>query len=786
MAARLSDWTSTCIRLLLLLAVLGIPHVAGAQPAPPPHPDDDQRQRAILEIVINEVSKGEVLVVLAPPDVLVSVRLLQKAGLHVVDGRRQVIDAEPWVSLASLAPGVTFVLDEARLQVRLTARPELLETTVVAAPGNKPAGLVYGRNASGFLNYSITTGSSGTMGLFAEAGVSAGGALINTTLSRPTGQALVRGLSSLTFDDRDRMTRWTVGDAAVNSGTLGGGLFLGGVTFAREYSVDPYFIRRPTLNLAGSVTTPSVVEVYANNQLVRREEIQPGQFEFNDLSLQTGRGDVRMVIRDAFGREREISNSYYLSSSALAKGLQEFSYSVGFERLQQSIASWQYGTPAALGRHRIGLTDHVTLGYRFEAGTSLANAGPLLNFTLPVGEVEVAGSVSRSQGRTGASAETGYAYFGRIFGAGASVTATDPLYEHLGVTPVELRMRYQTHAFFSLHVGSRTTFSLQHDRFRNMTRALTEQASALGSVRLTSRVDLQASVGRVNAVDRRGYEASIGLNFSLGNRTSANVGYEHRVDGSGTVTELEHSMPVGRGLGYLARFQTGTNQLTSGELQYQTGFGRYDLRHDETSGSGGTTATIAGGVVGIGGGLFLSRPVEQSYALVQVPDVKGVRAYASNQEVGKTDRNGNLLVPNLLAYYGNQLSIADEDVPMNHAVAAREITLAPPFRGGAVARFPVARVQGVTGIVTIDVQGKPVVPAYGEVTLRAGQAGLTSPVGADGAFYFENVPPGSYTAALEYKADTCTFILKVPASDRIVIELGTLRCVAAARKDDQQ
>ena len=94
--------------------------------------------------------------------------------------------------------------------------------------------------------------------------------------------------------------------------------------------------------------------------------------------------------------------------------------------------------------------------------------------------------------------------------------------------------------------------------------------------------------------------------------------------------------------------------------------------------------------------------------------------------------------------------------------------------------------QGITGTVTIEVQGKSVIPAYGELTLRVGQAELKSPVGADGAFYFENVPPGSHTASLEYKADTCAVALKVPVSDRVVIEIGSLRCVAAARKDDQQ
>src|SRR5512143_1406034 len=95
-------------RLSLMLAALAIAGAAHAQPAPSPADDEDQRQRAILELLVNEVSKGEVVVILAPPDVLVPIAALQKAGVHVVDGRRQAIDGQPWVSLASLSPGLIF------------------------------------------------------------------------------------------------------------------------------------------------------------------------------------------------------------------------------------------------------------------------------------------------------------------------------------------------------------------------------------------------------------------------------------------------------------------------------------------------------------------------------------------------------------------------------------------------------------------------------------------------------------------------------------------------------
>jgi outer membrane usher protein len=70
--------------------------------------------------------------------------------------------------------------------------------------------------------------------------------------------------------------------------------------------------------------------------------------------------------------------------------------------------------------------------------------------------------------------------------------------------------------------------------------------------------------------------------------------------------------------------------------------------------------------------------------------------FASHQEIGKTGRRGDLLVPDLQPYYGNVLNIADGDIPLQYAVPDVGVTLAPPYRGGAVAVFDVQRVQRVS------------------------------------------------------------------------------------------
>jgi outer membrane usher protein len=192
--------------------------------------------------------------------------------------------------------------------------------------------------------------------------------------------------------------------------------------------------------------------------------------------------------------------------------------------------------------------------------------------------------------------------------------------------------------------------------------------------------------------------------------------------------------------------------------------------------------SAAGALVGIGGGLFATRPVRSSFALVQVPGVKDVRGFSSNREVGRTDRRGNVLVPDLLPYYGNLLNISDTDVPIDYLISRVQATIAPPYRGGVLVRFPVARIQRSQGqVVVVDAGGER--PAtYGQLTVTAAGERLVSPLGAAGQFYFENLAPGRHAATVEFTGGTCDLTLEVPEAEDGAVDLGVVRCVPGATR----
>jgi outer membrane usher protein len=178
----------------------------------------------------------------------------------------------------------------------------------------------------------------------------------------------------------------------------------------------------------------------------------------------------------------------------------------------------------------------------------------------------------------------------------------------------------------------------------------------------------------------------------------------------------------------------------------------------------------------VGGSFFATRAVQESFAVIRVPELSGIRGYLNNLEAGATDSRGNLFVPSLLSYYGNKLSIAPKDIPLNHNIDVVDRIVAPPYRGGALVEFSAPRIQRVVGKTIVAKDSKEIVPAYGQLTLSANGKSFDSPLGKEGEFYFENLQGGRYQGLIEHKDLSCEFTLEIPQSPDELIQLGSVRC----------
>ena len=768
-------WLASC---LVALALVGVPATTCAQEAA----GDAQ---AVLDLTLNTASKGEIRVVLAGDQVWADVAALHRAGLVNLEGIRRTIGDRTFVQLSSIAPPMRVIVDEAALTLTLTADASLFGGTTLRLDTNRPTGILFRRAPSAFLNYGASWATSGGQALNFESGLSIRRSLLTSSLFLSSAGRPARGLTAAIVDDTRRLTRYQVGDAIVGTGPLGGSLQLAGVAVSRDFSLDPYFIRYPTTGLAGVVTTPSRVDLYVNDQLVRSLQLPPGAYQLSHLALPTGAANTRVVVRDAFGGQQEFGGAYYVTTSILSRGLQQFQYAVGAERLRQFDTLWNYGRPVLTGAHRIGLTDALTLGGRVELESGLVSTGPTLATRLGrFGALELTGGASYAEDRGGVAGGIAYEYAGRPGSLSLAWRETSDGYENLSSRRMLLGMRREVMASTTARLSSRMTLSAGWQaQDADLAAASVRRASVSSSISMGQRVSLfvSATRSRLDGLWSNGGFAAMSLN--MGPRAAASLSAESSDGHTAIGVNLQQSPPVGPGFGYRVQASGlgAGSELVDGELRAQSRWAQVDVRQSFTNGTRETWSQVNGALVAIGGRVMATRPVQDGFALVRVPDVEGVRAYVSHQAMGRTDRHGDLLLPNLLAYYGNQISIADADVPADRSLSYKQLLLATPYRGGAIAEFPATREWRVTGSLTVAgnpgfLRGQRALDA--RLTVETPSGPIDSWLGADGEFYLEGLAPGAYIVQVSAGELRCDATLVVPVSDAPVIRAGDLACVA--------
>ena len=743
--------------------------------------DGRSPQPVFLELVVNQVRRDAVLVELAPEDVWVGADDLGRAGLVGLRGTRRASGGRELVSLRSLAPELAFELDDQALALRVTASAALLgRVGIDLSPNPRPPGAHSADVPSGFLNYAGRLETGGEVSGAAEAGFSLGlGDLLQSTVAFEPDGTVVRGLTTLTVDRPRWMIRFDAGDAVAPASGLGGGVVLLGAGVARDFSLDPYYVSAPRPSMAGFAATPSTVEVWVNGSLVRRDLLAPGSYDLWNLPVVSGANDVRVVVRDAFGRTEAVEASPYFGSRQLARGVHDFSVHAGLRRENLGRESFDYGRFLLVARERLGITDRITAGARLEAGAGLASGGVSASLLTRFGEWEAELAASGGEGFSGAGAYGAWRLRTRRVATSAFLRWQSPRYAHAGLDPPDERTLLRAGLVGSLSPLPRLGLSAELGALVNRDAGRETRLELRASYGMGPGMAVAASA---RTVFPRGGDAQVAffasLVFGTGFGASAEMSAGAASDGSGSAAiGLSRSLPRGPGYGYSLRASSAPRTGSAhAVVEAQSAFARAEASWERFGREDRGALSVAGGVVMMREGLFLTRPVEQGFALVQVPGVEGVTAYQENQPIGRTDADGEILVPTLTPFRANRLSIEDGDVPLDRSVASRERLLVAPRRSGAVARFPVERLTAVTGRLHLSgPQGRDV-PAGGMLRLGGAERVHSSPVGEDGTFWLEDVPAGSHAAEVYWRGRLCRFTVSVPDAGPAVKDLGEIGC----------
>lgn len=678
-------------------------------------------------------------------------------------------DGEKYYPSAPSLP-IEAKLNEADQSIALNASAQLFERQKTAFLTYEPMGMT--KPGKGFfMNYDMVlertgkrTGANGAVevGFFSPLGVGSTRFVGNLSSGQ---RKLTRLETNWVIDRPDSMTSLRLGDG-VSSGTASARpVRFGGIQYATSFATQPGFVTAPLRSISGSASVPSVIDVYVNNVLQGSKEISPGPFDITGVPLQSGGGNIQLVVRDLLGRQVVTDQSYYSSNQLLSRGLSEFSYEAGFLRRGFGIRSNDYGGLMASALHRYGLTDQVTVEGVAQASRSTQVAGAGL--TAVLGNVGLAsGSFNLSNSRRGSGQNISFSLERRVHGPsiGARAEYATPRYTQLGSSDEEQGQRYNIQTFldFPLRRGSVGLSYIRRDYHRDERGERRPTESLAG-------VFASTSLGRFGSLQLFARRSNIGagqttfgtfVSLPLGGGRNGMASVEYRRGHKQMNFATQKDLPMGEGFGYRTSVSMGESRRTEGALMANTEVATFSLEAARSRESSGIRLSAAGAVGLIGDNLFASRQLGDSFAAVQVKGMKNVRVYADNQLIGTTNARGVLVIPRMRAFERNTIRLDEADFSLDVQIEETELAVRPFARSGTLINFAARRERGA--LLRIMLEDGSRLPAGARVFVEGRKEGYVAVSG--GQVYIPDLL-GSNIIAISWGEGSCAVTVDVPAGE---------------------
>jgi outer membrane usher protein len=669
---------------------------------------------------------------------------------------------------------ISHLYDRKKLTLTLKVHPEAFAETTRSARAENSAPLLK-TSLGGFINYDLlatdspqVTQRSGQfeLGYFNHAGVG----ISNMLAERLDNSSRITRLDTTwTTDYPEKMQTLHLGDAITSPGTWGRSLRFAGVQFGTNFGTQPSFIMSPPQSVVGQAIVPSTVDVFINNALASHQSVPPGPFSISNLPVITGAGEVRLVVRDLLGREQLITRSFYGSQTLLSVGLENFSYEFGAVRENFGINSNDYGNWLVNATYRRGLSDQFTGEVHTEAMQNQTTVGVGGDTLLPqFGTVNTYLAGSRNNSDYGVLTLLGFDRLAQPWSVGARTQWTSNNFAQLGLAapqlaPAQLSSVNLSYALLTggsigiAYIGQRNR---DQPDMRIATLSYSVSLGKMGSLNISALQNLESNVSpSIFAMFSISLDATTSMLLS-----SQTAGY-----GNELTSTLQRNLPLGEGYGY--RLQARTDNAREATYSLQNNVGTYTLGAAQNQGITTTRLGASGGIAVLGGDAFLSRRIDQSFAVVRIADYPNVRVLADNQPAGRTNTEGNALIPRLRAYDNNVISIDQRDLPLDAEISTLKLDATPYFRSGIEVKFPIKHSRGATLTIHLE-NGKPL--PVGASIQEAGKEAIYT-VGYDGEVYLMDLDAKT-TLVASWGGQHCKFDVNFTVSNAPLPDLGIFIC----------
>nr|WP_233808502.1 fimbria/pilus outer membrane usher protein [Paraburkholderia sp. HP33-1] len=651
------------------------------------------------------------------------------------------------IPLADAVPGSVASFNTADLQLDLSI-PQI-ELRKEAAGYVDPSRWDNGINA-GFVQYSLasyTTHQNSGAGDFSSAylGLQSG---INVNGWR------FRQWSTASWQNRGSGTHWqsvalfaqhdvtalksqlTIGDSST-SGDVFDSFNVRGVQLSSDDRMLPDSMRSYAPVVRGVADTNARVTVRQNNIIVAETSVPPGPFELNDLPATGYGGDLRVTITEADGRQRTFLVPFASVPQLLRPGVSRFNLTTGVYR-DTVLNNHPWVAQAVYQR---GLTNLLTgyTGAQFSEGYWAALVGVALNTPAGAFALDVTTSGTNipgvSGGRPGYSTRISYSKLlpgpNTNFSVAAYRYSTarfyslhDAIYARYDPRDTSGQHDYRTRSRLQLNInqpigesssvyiagssqnywGASKGYDLQYQvgfnsLYKRLSYSLYAQRSRLQNSQLSTQVGLNLTIplGKVDSNEHHTFDY-LTTNLSRSSNGDSTI----QATASGNTTG---ATPISYGVN-ASRIVSGENRSvsTGGYAIYRAPFGTYNGNASISNQTRQAAFNADGAVVIHSGGVTLSPPLGQAFALVEAKGANGGRII--NGQGARIDANGYAVVSSLTPYRVNTVALDPSDVPLDIELGNTSEEIVP--RANSLVKVKIATTQGT--------------PIFAEVSDREGKA----------------------------------------------------------------
>ena len=653
-----------------------------------------------LEVFINGSSGGQWVLLerngllYAPEEALAEWRLSKQPGIPAMEYRGQ-----KWVPLNTI-PGYEAGFNYAEQSVELKFSARAFAATHLAEAAALRPRLTPAAPAL-FVNYDLSyTGQAfrnapgdRQLGALTELGLSGDAGVLtssyvgqNITGSGRAQPASWRRLeTTYTRDFLDSGLTFKAGDSSTRRGTWGRPVYFGGLQIGSNFGLTPGFISQPIPLLQGTSSAPSTVELYVNDVLRQTSRVPTGPFTIDNFPLLTSSGEARIVVRDALGRETVIDQPFFSHPSMLEEGLSDWSLETGRARRNLGTVNYDYGQHFTSGMLRHGLSKSLTAEVQGEYGQDTRDAGLGLSTALPwqmLGQAAISASRDRiaGDGRDWLLA-LHKSTLRQNFALNYERATLGYRQIAMGTTLLPYRMQLTGNYSYTLE-ENKGAVALGMARIATYGSGMLTTWSGNYSTRVARQGSLTFTVARVTG-PTPGFSVGASLLLPLDGQTNFTSNLTHKDGRTEGYVSASKNLGNDNGTGWraLAGNRSGQN-YTEGGVYYQNDHGL--LTGDASASLQQQTVRLGaqGGLVAIGGHAFMTRRVQDSFALVEVPGYADVGVNFQNSTWTHTDADGIALLPRLLPYQRNSIQLDPGELPISAELDSIEQVVVPGSRTG--------------------------------------------------------------------------------------------------------